>query len=74
MRRFLVIAILAGLVWLFVVQKRSEPQKVAPEKRVVQSPALASPASEHDWMKRSLDRTSEVKRQIAQQRKEDGTR
>ncbi len=77
MRKFLVIAILAGLAWLFVVQKRSEPQKTAPEKTLAQAKTAAvspRPVSEHDWMKRSLDRTNEVKRQVAQQRKEDGTR
>ncbi len=68
MRKFLVIAVLAGLAWVFVVQKRNEPQKAA---QVSTSPR---PVSEHDWMKRSLDRTNEVKRQVAQQRKEDGTR
>jgi hypothetical protein len=76
MRKFLVIAILAGLSWLFVVQKRSEPQKAAPEKTVAKAAASVSPrpVSEHNWMKRSLDRTNEVKLQVAQQRKEDGTR
>jgi hypothetical protein len=73
MRKFLVIAVLAGLGWLFVVQKRSEPQKDAPEKGVVQS-ASPRPVSQHNWMKHSLDRANEVKRQVAQQRKEDGTR
>jgi cytoskeletal protein RodZ len=76
MRKFLVITVLAGLSWLFVVQKRSEPQKTPPEKAVAKAAASASPrpVSEHNWMKRSLDRTNEVKRQVAQQRKEDGTR
>jgi hypothetical protein len=78
MRKFLVIAVLAGLAWLFVVQKRSEPPKVVPseKKAVTQTTAAASPrpVSEHNWMKRSLDRTNEVKRQVAEQRKEDGTR
>jgi hypothetical protein len=75
MRKFLVIALLAGLAWLFLVQKRSEPQKTASEKAVAQAAATSPrPVSEHNWMKRSLDRTNEVKRQVAQQRKEDGTR
>ena len=74
MRKFLVIAVLAGLSWIFVVQKRTEPQKAAPEKSVAQASASARPVSEHNWMKRSLDRTNEVKRQVAQQRKADGTR
>jgi hypothetical protein len=76
MRKFLVIALLAGLTWLFVVQKRAETQKATVEKKPAQTAANASPrpVSEHNWMKRSLDRAGEVKRQVAQQRKEDGTR
>jgi len=74
MRKFLVIAVLAGLAWLFVVQKRSEPQKSAPDKTVAQASASPRPVSEHNWMKHSLDRANEVKRKVAQQRKEDGTR
>jgi hypothetical protein len=74
MRKYLVIAVLAGLAWLFVVQKQNEPQKNAPEKLASQAATSPRPVSEHNWMKRSLDRTNEVKRQVAQQRKEDGTR
>jgi hypothetical protein len=76
MRKFLVIAVLAGLTWLFVVQKRNESPKNVPEKVAAQTATTASPrpVSEHNWMKRSLDRAGEVKRQVAQQRKEDRTR
>jgi hypothetical protein len=75
MRKFLVIAVLAGLAVLFAAQKRNEPQKTAPEKNVAQTATTSPrPVSEHNWMKRSLDRTNEVKRQVAQQRKEDGAR
>jgi hypothetical protein len=75
MRKFLVIAILTGLAVLFAIQKRNEPQKTAPEKNVAQTATTSPrPVSEHNWMKRSLDRTNEVKRQVAQQRKEDGAR
>ena len=76
MRKFIVIAVLAGLTWLFVVQKRNEPPKSAPGKVTAQAATTTSPrpVSEHNWMKRSLDRAGEVKRQVAQQRKEDGTR
>ena len=76
MRKFLVIAVLAGLTWLFVAKKRSESAKPAATKPVAHvngSPA-PRPVSEHNWMKRSLDRTNEVKRQVVQQRKTDGTR
>jgi len=84
MRKFLVIAVLAGLAWLFVVQKRSETAK--PEKATTKvvttsikpaaqtTAATARPVSEHNWMKNSLDRANEVKRQVVQQRKADGTR
>ena len=77
MRKFLVIAVLAGLTLLFVVQKRSGPDKPASaNKSVAQVAGTPTPrsVSEHNWMKRSLDRTNEVKRQVAQQRKADGTR
>ena len=77
MRKFLVIAVLAGLTWLFISQKRSEPSKPAATIKSVAkvdgSPA-PRPVSEHNWMKRSLDRTNEVKRQVAEQRKTDATR
>jgi hypothetical protein len=73
MRKFLVIAVLAGLGWLFVVQKRTESPKEAPKTAVAQT-ASPRPVSEHNWMKHSLDRANEVKRQVAQQRKADGTR
>lgn len=76
MRKFIVIAVLAALTWLFVVQKRSESEKPTPEKAAAHAttPVSPRPVSEHNWMKQSLDRASEVKRQVAQQRKEDGTR
>jgi hypothetical protein len=76
MRTFLVVAMLAGLTVVFVVQKRNEPAKTAAtiEKAATQTAASPRPVSEHNWMKNSLDRTNEVKRQVAQQRKEDGTR
>ncbi|HEX8897796.1 MAG TPA: hypothetical protein VF751_03795 [Chthoniobacterales bacterium] len=77
MRKFLVIGVLAGLTWLFIAQKRSEPAKpTAGNRTVAQTAGSPSPraVSEHNWMKHSLDRANEVKRQVAQQRKEDGTR
>jgi len=77
MRKFLVIAVLAGLTVLFVAQKQNAPEKPAPaSKTVAQAAGTPSPrpVSEHNWMKRSLDRTNEVTRQVAQQRKADGTR
>jgi len=87
MRKFLVIAVLAGLAWLFVVQKRNEAAK--PPKTAVKvvttslKPAPQTtnavsapprPVSEHNWMEHSLDRANEVKQQVVQQRKAGGTR
>jgi hypothetical protein len=76
MRKFLVIAVLAGLTWLFIVQKRSESAKPEQKSKTATQVAAASPrpVSEHNWMKNSLDRANEVKRQVAQQRKTDETR
>jgi hypothetical protein len=77
MRKFLVIVVLAGLTVLFVTQKRNAPEKPAPASKTVAQVAgtpTPRPVSEHNWMKRSLDRTNEVKRQVAQQHKADGTR
>jgi hypothetical protein len=77
MRKFLVIAVLAGLTVLFVSQKRNAPEKPTPANKTVAKVAgtpTPRPVSEHNWMKQSLDRTNEVKRQVAQQRKADGTR
>ena len=88
MRKFLVIAVLAGLAWLFLVQKRNEtanPPKTSAKvvttsivkpsgQATVATAASPRPVSEHNWMKNSLDRANEVKRQVVQQRKADGTR
>jgi len=77
MRKFLVITVLAGLTVLFVSQKRNAPETPVPaSKKVAQVVGTPTPrpTSEHNWMKQSLDRTNEVKRQVAQQRKADGTR
>ena len=77
MRKFLVITVLAGLTWLFIVQKRNEAAKPEPKSKTVAqvagSPSVR-PVSEHNWMKHSLDRANEVKRQVVQQRKTDETR
>jgi hypothetical protein len=77
MRKFLVIAVLAGLTLIFFVQKRCVPQKTAPASKSVAQVAgspTPRPVSQHNWMKRSLDRANEVKSQVVQQRKTDGTR
>jgi hypothetical protein len=76
MRTFVVLLAVAGLGWLFLAQKQHEHQKVATTQTAIVSkpPATPRPVSEHNWMKRSLDRTSDVKRQVAEQRKQDENR
>jgi hypothetical protein len=60
---FLLGAAVAG-VWLMKGQ-RDQPKPAAQPK---------TQTSEHDWAKHALDRTAELKKQVAQQRREDGTR
>jgi hypothetical protein len=77
MRTFLVVVFIAGLGCLYLVQKKSEQEKPAVTPAVAvskQTAATPRPASEHNWMKRSLDRTNDVKRQVAEQRNTDGAR
>jgi len=77
MRTVVVLVVVAGLGWLFLAQKQHEPEKPVATPTVAaskQTAATPRPVSEHNWMKRSLDRTNEVKRQVAEQRKADGTR
>jgi cytoskeletal protein RodZ len=75
MRTVVVLVAVAALGWLFLVQKQKETQKAATPAVTApkQTAAAPRPVSEHNWMKRSLDRTNEVKRQVAEQRKQDGT-
>ena len=76
MRTVIVLVVVAGLGWLFLFQKQREPEKpaAAPTVAASKQPATSPrPPSEHNWMKRSLDRANEVKRQVAEQRKQDGT-
>jgi hypothetical protein len=69
MRPFLVVVMLVGLGALYLWQKQSETPSPTP----VVSKSAAAPASqatatpkrevsEHNWMKRSLDRASDVAR------------
>jgi hypothetical protein len=61
----LLLSLGVGGVWL---AKSHQKENDAPQ------PPQATAVSEHNWAKHALDRTAEVKRQVAQQRKEDGTR
>jgi hypothetical protein len=74
MRAFVVVAIMAVLGFAFVAQKRSEHQKAAVAEKVAAQTPTPWPVSEHNWAKHSLDTTNKVIRQVAQQRKADGTR
>ena len=74
MRIFIVLVVLAVLGWLFLAQKQQEHQKVVTAAEVPAQPASPRTVSEHNWMKRSLDRASDVKQQVVQRRKEDGTK
>lgn len=77
MRTVVVLAVVAVLGWLFLAQKHHETEKVAAAATTTastQTKAAPRPVSEHNWMKRSLDRTNEVKRQVAEQRKQDASR
>jgi uncharacterized membrane protein len=76
MRTIIVLVIMAVLGVAFVAQKRSEPQKVAATQKVAAAQTAPSPrpVSEHNWAKHSLDTTNKVIRQVAQQRKSDGTK
>lgn len=62
----LLLSVAVGGVWL----AKSQPG-AAPTPAAEQSPARNSAVSEHDWAKHALDRTAELKQQIARQRQED---
>jgi glucose dehydrogenase len=74
MRTVVILIIMAVLGLAFVAQKRHEQQKVAAPQKVPVQTSSPRPVSEHDWAKHSLDTTNKVIRQVAQQRKADGTR
>lgn len=74
MRIFVVLVALAVLGWLFLAQKQQEHQKVATAPNVPAQTVSPQPVSEHNWAKHALDKTNKVTRQVAEQRKSDGTR
>ena len=79
MRTVIVLIIVAGLGWVFLMQKRQEQeaqsgQETPSAKVTVQQSPSPRPVSEHNWAKHALDRTKKVTDQVAQTRKEDGTR
>lgn len=74
MRTVVVLVIVAVLGVAFVAQKQQEHQKVATTPKVAVQTPSPRPVSEHNWAKHSLDTTNKVIRQVAQQRKADGTK
>jgi len=74
MRTFLILLIAAGLGGLFYYQKHTGEQPAAaqaeaarPPAKVAQTNAAPREPSEHNWMKRSLDRATEVRDQARTQ-------
>lgn len=74
MRIFVALVVLAVLGWLFLSQKQQEHQKAAVASNVPTQTASPRPVSEHNWAKHALDKTNKVTREVAEQRKSDGTR
>ena len=76
MRGVLIFLVIAGLGYFFLRQKQDGPS--APEAKPVATqsvaakltPAPPGQASEHNWMKRSLDRARDVRDQSRAQTQE----
>jgi len=72
MRTFAILLVAGGLGGLFLWQKHHAPEAPANDKPAIKQAAAASPGSsvaaprepsEHNWMKRSLDRARDVRDQ-----------
>jgi hypothetical protein len=67
MRGLLIVVLILGLGYLFLRQKQNEKTAVVAQPVAAASPALtAAPsgqASEHNYMKRALDRAKDVRDQ-----------
>jgi hypothetical protein len=75
MRGFLIFVIVVGLGYFYLRQKRSDtpPATGKPAMQSVEAkltPAPRGQASEHNWMKRSLDRARDVTEQSRAQTQE----
>jgi len=79
MRAFLIFAIIAGLGFLYMRHKQNETPPAAAQSVAAQSakpnpapltPAPRGQASEHNYMKRALDRTRDVTEQSRAQTQE----
>ncbi len=68
--------VIVGAVVAGIVMDRHREKPAAPPPAVAASVAapVTSPrqASEHNWPKSALDRVADVKRQVAEKRKEEG--
>jgi hypothetical protein len=73
MKNVFIVLVFAVLGWFFIVQKQHD-EKPAGSPTSAHQPQPPRQVSEHNWMKHSLDTTNKVRQQVAQQRKEDGTR
>ena len=83
MRTFMGLVIAVGIGAAVLVQKQRQQSKPAAEitettavarASAAPSAAAAGPASEQNWPKRALDRAAEVKRQVAEQHKQNDTK
>jgi hypothetical protein len=78
MRSFLILIVIGGLGAVYVWQKKGDPPQPVAKAQTTQAAAAqpgasASPArevSEHNWMKRSLDRARDVSQQARAKTKE----
>ena len=74
MRNFLILLVIAGLGYVFLRQKQNEKEVNASAKpATAQSVASSAPrgqASEYNYMKRALDRASDVRDQARAQTQE----
>jgi hypothetical protein len=73
MRSFLTFVVLAGLGAAYLWQKQHEEKPATAKTPAVANQSAVKPTatvSEHDWMKRSLDRATEVRNTARRQTKE----
>lgn len=73
MRIFAVLLIAVGFI-VVMVNRDSKNRETPKDKpvAVLASAKTSAVPGEHNWMKNSLDRANDVKRQVAEQRKSNG--
>ena len=68
-------AVVAALAGVITQWKSGGADSAAPTPAIAAvQPATPREPSEHNWPKRALNRAGDVKRQVAEQRSQDGTR